>query len=310
MKNMRVAITGAAGYFGRRIIERLEKNEECEKIVGISRRKFDHSFKKLDYYQMDVRSDKIGQLFSKYGIDTVIHLAFVLNPIHDKKEMHSINVDGARNVLDSAIRAGAKKIIVTSSTMTYGAWPDNPEFLMESSPLRGHPKYYYNKDKVEIEKLCSTFKKKNPDIILTILRPCLVLGPNVNHFYSRIINWPILPLVGGANPDMQFIHEDDVAKAYEFFLMNDMDSVFNIVGEGTMKWKEVIEMAGKRAVKIPGFIVHSLLSLLWNLRLTEIPSEIPDFVKYRWVASGEKAKKVGFIPDYTSKEALYSFLKK
>ena len=308
---MRVAITGAAGYFGRKIIERLEKNEECEKIVGISRRQFNHSFKKLDYYQMDVRNAQLKNLFKKYDVDAIIHLAFVLNSIHDEKEMHNINVNGAKNVLEAAKYVGAKKIIMTSSTMVYGAWPDNPEYLTEESPLRGHRRYYYNKDKIEIEKLSNKFKEENPDILLTILRPCLVLGPTVNHFYSRLLDWPFLPLVDGKNPDIQFIHEDDVARAYEIFLMNDIPGVFNIVGKGTMKWKEIIEEAGKKAVRLPGFILYPTLSLLWNLHLTEVPPDVLDFIKYRWVASGEKAKKeAGFVAKYTTKETLYSFLKK
>ncbi len=307
---MKVAITGAAGYFGQRITERLEGNEACDKIVGISRRKFEHSFKKLDYYRMDVRSEELKQLFGKYEIDAVVHLAFVVNPIHDAKEMNSIDVEGARNVLEAAKQAGVKKVIMTSSTMVYGAWPDNPEFLTESSPLRSHPKYYYSKDKVEVEKMCGVFKKQNPDMIITILRPCLVIGPNVNHFYSRLVNWPVLPLVGGNNPGIQFVHENDIGRAYEFFLTNDIGGTFNIVGDGTMKWKEIIGAAEKRAVKMPGFIVYPILSLMWKLHLTESPPEILDFIRYRWVASGDKARKAGFTPDYNSKEALYTFLKK
>lgn len=310
LEGMRIAVTGVAGYFGRKIMERLEKNDEVEKVVGISRRKYHHSFTKLDYHRMDVRSKELGELFAKNEVDAVVHLAFVLNPIHNKKEMHSIDIEGARNVLDASKRAGIRKIIMTSSTTVYGTWADNPEFLTEESPVRPHPTYYYSRDKVEIEKMCNDFKKKNDDVILTIFRPCLVLGPTTNQFYSKLLNWPVLPLVGGSNPEIQFVHEDDVGRAYEFFLMNDFDGVFNIVGDGTMKWKEIIETAGKRAVKMPDSVIYPLLKALWALHLVGIPPEILDFVKYRWVASGEKAKKAGFVPEYTSKEALISFLKR
>lgn len=306
---MRVAITGAAGYFGRKIIERLDKNDEIEKILGISRREFNHKFKKMDYYRMDVRDVNLKNLFKKYSIDAVIHLAFVLNPIHNENEMHDININGFKNVLNATKHANAKKIIVTSSTMVYGAWQDNPEFLIEESPLRGHKRYYYNKDKIEVEKISREFAEKNKKIKLTILRPCLVLGPTVNHFYSRLLNWPFLPLVDGLNPDMQFVHEDDVARAYEIFLMNDIEGVFNITGNGTMKWKKIVETAKKKAVSLPSFILYPILSFLWKLRLTEVPPDILDFVKYRWVASNEKAKKeANFIPNYTTEETFRSFL--
>ena len=68
---MKVAITGVAGYFGRRLMERLEVNDKIEKVAGISRRKYDHNFTKLDYHRMDVRSSELGEFFSKNEVDAV-----------------------------------------------------------------------------------------------------------------------------------------------------------------------------------------------------------------------------------------------
>ena len=304
---MKVAITGVAGYFGRRLMERLEVNDKIEKVAGISRRKYDHNFTKLDYHRMDVRSSELGEFFSKNEVDAVVHLAFMLNPIHNKKEMYSIDIEGAKNVLEASRQAGVKKIIMTSSTTVYGTWPDSPVYT-EESPTRPHPTYYYSRDKVEIEKICRDFGEKNDDITMTTFRPCLVLGPTTEQFYAKLLKWPILPLVGGSNPEIQFVHEDDIGRAYEHFLMNDIGGIFNIVGEGTITWKRVIETAGKRAVKMPDSVIYPLMKMLWGLHLVGTPPEILDFVKYPWVASGEKAKKAGFVPEYTSKEALLSFL--
>lgn len=87
------------------------------------------------------------------GVDAIIHLAFVVSPMHDKKEMYDIDVNGTRNVIEAGIEAGVKKFIITSSTMVYGAWEDNPEWLTEDSPKRGHPTYYYNKHKIMVEEV-------------------------------------------------------------------------------------------------------------------------------------------------------------
>ena len=304
---MKLAITGVAGYFGRKIVQRLEEKEEVDYIFGISRRKFSHNFRKLDYRRMNVRNKKLGEIFKEKGIDALIHLAFVLNPIHNEREMHDINVGGAKNVLEAAEYAGIDKIIMTSSTMAYGAWRDNPEFLKEDSPLRGHLTYYYNKDKVEVEKMCNAFMERNPDISMVILRPCLVLGPTVEHFYAKLLNFPFLPLVDGENPRMQFIHEEDIARAYEHFLFNG-NGIYNIVGRGTMRWKEIIEESGRKAISLPGRILYPSLTLLWKFHFLSIPPEILDFIKWPWVASGEKAERAGFKANYTTKEALHSFL--
>jgi len=151
--------------------------------------------------------------------------------------------------------------------------------------------------------------KKFSDLDITILRLGLVLGPTVDHFYSRLLNWKFLPLVDGKNPEMQFIHEEDIARAYEHFLFIPSSGIFNIVGKGTIKWKEVIEMAGIRAINMPSILLRLVLSFMWRTHFTEVPPEILDFIKYRWVASGEKARKVGFEAKYTSRQTLQDFLK-
>ncbi|MDD3492855.1 MAG: NAD-dependent epimerase/dehydratase family protein, partial [Candidatus Thermoplasmatota archaeon] len=83
---MRVAITGAAGYIGRQVIQRLE-DDGGESIIGISRRKWNHQFSTLDYHSLDVRSSALPKLLEKKNVDAVVHLAFVVNPLHDEKEM-------------------------------------------------------------------------------------------------------------------------------------------------------------------------------------------------------------------------------
>jgi UDP-glucose 4-epimerase len=306
---MRVGITGAAGYFGKKIIERLEENERCEHIVGISRRPWQHEYDKLTYHRLDVRSDALPALFASHGVDTVIHLAFMLNPIHDEQEMHDINVNGTKNVLAAAAEAGVKKLLMSSSTTVYGAQPDNPRRLTEQHPRRGNEsRYYYARDKVRLEHICERWKQKHPGVIVTMLRPCLVMGPTVDQFYSHLLQWRMLPLVSGANPEMQFVHEDDVARAFEHFTVEDVGGVFNIVGDGTMRWRDIVETAGIRPVRIPRILLSPFLTLAWWLHLVEVPPAIIDFIQYQWVAAGDKAKKAGFTPRYSTRETLAAFL--
>ncbi len=306
---MRVGITGAAGYFGRNIIARLEENDDVEHVLGVSRRPWRHDYQKLTYRRLDVRSDALPGLFASHAVDTVIHLAFLLNPIHDEQEMHDVNVNGTKNVLAAASEADVKKLVMSSSTTVYGAQPDNPSRLTEKAPQRGRDsRYYYPRDKARLEEHCEEWKQAHPGVIVTVLRPCLVMGPTVDQFYSRLLNWRMLPLVSGANPEMQFVHEDDVARAFEHFTVEDVGGVFNIVGDGTMHWRDIIEMAGVRPVSIPRAILSPVMSLAWRLHLTEIPPGILDFIQYPWVAAGDKAKKAGFTPQYSTRETLSAFL--
>ncbi len=301
---MDVAITGAAGYFGRKIISLMEEDDFYARVIGISRRKWEHNFSKLEYHRMDVRNENLRDVFD--GVDAIVHLAFVVSPIHSQKEMYDIDINGTKNVIRAGIEAGVKKFVITSSTMVYGAWEDNPEWLTEEHEMRGHPTYYYNRHKIMVEKIAKEMLGDK----LIILRPCLVIGPTVSHFYVDLLNMPFLPLVDGRNPRMQFVHEDDVARAYDIVLKKNVKGIFNIVGEGVVRWKEVIEMAGRRAIKMPSWLIKSMLKIAWKVHATKFPPEILDFVTYEWVASGEKAKReLGFTPQYSSKEAVKSYLR-
>lgn len=307
-----IGITGASGYFGQHITAQLEDDPDCERVVGIDIKEPSRSFKKLDYHRLDVRDPGLCDLFKRQKVDTLIHLAFVLNPIHNAREMHDIDVNGAKNALRAAKASGIKHILFTSSAMVYGAWKDNPEWLTEASPLRGHPTYYYARDKVALEHLCEAFKRENKDVLFTTLRPCLVVGPNVEHFYSKLIlRAPVLPVIDGRNPRVQFIHEGDLARAYKIVLKKRVGGIFNIVGKGVLRWREVIKLSGKIALPVPSFLIYPMMAILWKLRVpfVEAPPGCLDFIRYPLVASGQKAvTKLGFVPRYSSREAAMAFL--
>ncbi len=64
----------------------------------------------------------------------MIHLAFIVNPIHDEDKMGRINLQGALNFLEAARRCAPERVLVSSYANVYGAWPDNPVPLPEEVP--------------------------------------------------------------------------------------------------------------------------------------------------------------------------------
>ena len=143
-----------------------------------------------------------------------MHLAFVLNPIRDEQTMYDIDVNGTANVLEAAAAAGVPHLLVASSTTAYGAWPDNPVPIPEEHPVRGLPDYEYARDKTEIDRLCQLWAAQHPDSTMTIVRPTIVFGPNVDNYIVRF--WtksPFVVLPDGRDADWQFVHEEDVVDA-------------------------------------------------------------------------------------------------
>ena len=135
MKN--VFITGVAGYIGMKIARALEDCPQVEKIIGIDVNTPLEIPKRLMFIKRDVR-EPMSDLLTEHNIDTVIHAAYVLHPIHDKNLMEDINKGGTRNILNASAETKVKHLLYTSSTTSYGFHADNPIPLTEESPLRGN----------------------------------------------------------------------------------------------------------------------------------------------------------------------------
>jgi UDP-glucose 4-epimerase len=98
----------------------------------------------------------------------VIHLAFILNPLHDEQLMHDVDVRGSKNVLDATAACEAEHLVVASSTSAFGAFPDNPPFLSEADPLGREPNYTCTSDKYEVEELIKGFREDHPEIKVAV----------------------------------------------------------------------------------------------------------------------------------------------
>lgn len=147
---MRILVTGASGYIGGKLLEVLAEKDWVKRLVGtdIKRPAFQHP--KYRFYDRDVRAP-MDDIFAADNIDTVVHSAYVLPPIHDTALMEDINKNGTRNVLSAAAAFKVRQILYTSSTTAYGFHPDNDVPLTEESPLRGNADMTYAKNKKEIE---------------------------------------------------------------------------------------------------------------------------------------------------------------
>jgi UDP-glucose 4-epimerase len=171
-----ILVTGAAGYIGGRMVEILCQKDWVETVVGTDIKQANQKLSKYQFIKRDIL-ESMDDIIGQNKIDTVVHTAYVLPPIHDKKQMEDINKGGSRNVLEACVKAGVKQILYTSSTTAYGFYPDIDSPLTEDSPLRGNDDFTYAKNKKEIEGIMRGFISSHPDITVTIVRPCFVVGP-------------------------------------------------------------------------------------------------------------------------------------
>ncbi len=303
-----LAITGVNSYFAKTVLPKLDSDPDIEKIVGIDIAPWTSEFKKVTFFQEDVRSKELPNLLK--NVDTVLHLAFIVDEIHDKKKTHAINIEGSKNVFNACAMNNVKKIIYTSSIAAYGAHPDNPIGITENYPLIENRDSYYSSDKVAVEEFLARFSEDHSDIILTIFRPPVIVGPNLNNFFVDGFKRKSTMSMKGRNPQIQFLHEDDLGEALYLAVKNDIPGIFNIAADDAITMRRLYELAGSKVIELPPGLLKFIVNVLFALRLQKMSQGWISLTEYSIVVSNEKFKKAtGWQPKYTTEEAFLDFMK-
>jgi UDP-glucose 4-epimerase len=305
----RVAITGVAGYIGGLLLSQLEEIETVERIVGIDTVPPKSNSPKLRFYGQDILKT-LADIFSENAVDSAVHLVFVVKSTHDKMRAQKVDIDGTLNFLEACRQARVKHILYLSSHTVYGAHPGNTRPFKEDSPPNPLNSFQYSEDKAEVERILGDFAMAHRDICVTTLRSCPVIGPNAANSVATLMFRPIMLRIAGYDPPMQFVHEYDLVKLITALLMQRKGGIFNVAGEGEVRYSEIARLAGRKTMVIPEKLFSFLIGFSWALHLqSESPPSGLDFIKYPPLVSTEKVKKeTGFRFNYSSREAIAAFL--
>ncbi len=312
---MKILVTGGSGYIGCNLVKTLAKKHPGWEILSTDIRSTEE-FKKLKKVKariLDIsnRIDTLGEI-KKFKPDSIVHLASIINPPPSMTEetQRLIDVEGTRNVLDGALLAKTKQIIITSSGAAYGYHKDNPEWLKETDPVRGHKHFAYSRHKKEVEDMLATYRKLHPKLTQLILRPGTVLGPTVNNLITDLFKKKSILGITGSKSPFVFIWDEDVMNIILLGIEKKKSGIFNLAGDGAVPMSDIAEILGKPYSPKPAWLLKTILGILKPLGLSQYGPEQLDFLRYRPVLDNSSLKKnFGYKPKYTSKEAFYSFLR-
>src|SRR5688572_11359702 len=303
----RVLITGLSTYWGGRLAEALEGFEQIEAIIGVDSRDPRRELERTEFVKVSNQHSLIQRIVRAAEIDTVIDTRLVVNSLaRAPRAAHENNVIGTMNILAACSGADSpvRKFVFKSSALYYGSESDDPAFFTEDMRRPHSPPTALERDIVEAEAAVNDFADKSPDVDVTILRCANVLGPDVDTGFTRMFSLPLVPMIFGFDPRLQFIHEDDIVHALEHAAFNPIPGTFNVAADGVLALSEAIDLVGKRAAPVlPPWGTGLLASPLRRLGF-RIPDEMINLLRFGRGMDNRAFKATGFEYGYTSRESV------
>jgi nucleoside-diphosphate-sugar epimerase len=303
MDVLSIAVTGASGLVGQPLLHALADHPDVERVVGLDVREPARRPRAAEFHRVDIAGAPLAPLLR--GVDVVVHLAGVVDPILDEGLMARVNVGGTQHVLEAAATVGAKRLVRVSSATVYGAWANNPVPLPETAALRPNPDFSPAVQGAEVERLLGVWKADHPDVVTTTLRAAPVVGPGAERLPARIILGRPPLRVRGANPPVQVVHVDDLVAALALAATTDLPGVYNVAADGWIPADDARALVGRvNTPGIPEELLTRALRRAWVLGFGDIPPGLVPYLVHPWVIENKRLREHGWVPHHTNEDAI------
>jgi len=306
LKGKKVLVTGAAGFIGSHLTEELIKKEAQVRVfvryksdggIGNLEEFPEEILEKIEIIRGDLKnSDSVNRAVE--GTEVIFHLGAMISIPYsyvDPRDFVETNVIGTLNVLKAAQKNKVKKIIITSTSETYGTAIYSPideqHHMQAQSP--------YSATKISADKLSeSFFRTYNLPII--IIRPFNTYGPRQSRraviptIIYQALNSDVINL-GSLSPKRDFTFVKDIVEGFikTAESENIIGETINICSDETASVKEIV----KKVEKIMG---EKLTILRDENKVRPETSEV-----FLLIGNNEKAKKLlGWEPKTSLEDGL------
>ncbi len=246
-KRKRVLVTGADGFMGSHLTERL-LNYNALVSVYVHNSDLKNIKGRLNKIMVGDIADKITtELIINNNPQIIFHLAaddYIKNSIEDQIKVNKTNLDGTLNVLEASRKLKElERLVFTSSCVVYGT---NLNPMKETDPFK--PNTPYAASKVGADAFCQSYFKTY-NIPISIIRPFNTYGPRktkdaIPLFIGLALKNNEIGLEGGGKATRDFTYIDDMIDAFLIMGM-DKSAIGEAVNFGTGKDIQIRELAEK-----------------------------------------------------------------
>lgn len=301
----RILITGAAGMIGRALTAEL--SQAGHSVIATDLRAPDALPPGVRFETLDVTTGAPAQVIGRERPEVIVHLASIVTPAPGmgRDLARRVDVDGSRKVLEAALAAGVRRLVVTSSGAAYGYHADNPVPLREDDALRGNPAFAYADHKRQVEEMLAQARRSHPALEQVVLRVGTVLGAGTDNQITALFRKPRLLAIRGCESPFVFIWTRDLARILLRAATDGPAGIFNVAGDGALGVSDLARRLGKPVRRVPAWGIKAALAVAHPLRLSRYGPEQVRFLQYRPVLANDALKQVfGYTPELTSAEVF------
>lgn len=210
---MTVLVTGASGFIGNRLVQKL-LTEEVE-VIGISRKKITFEKPRFKFLSLDLADEKALRKIPR-KIDVIFHNAAYIPPDTNEKyfgKCFSGNVMTTANIVKFTNTNQIKQLIVSSSISVYGIVTIGK--INESYTVQPTTFYGFSK-KIAEDVVSGQLKNTIPYTILrysSVYGPCMKQKTVVTQFIKQIKRGENITIWGSGERTQDFVYIDDVVNA-------------------------------------------------------------------------------------------------
>lgn len=233
----KIILTGASGFLGRNLIEKLVQNNF--EIIAVDVKKIDKTLiDKVTFFQMSIEEFLNKNITALDEADYIIHAASVLPYKGNKNEIESTNVNSTKLLVEEVSKRNLFLVYVSSSGI-YGKPDDIPvKTTTDFNPLDA-----YGKSKVRAEMYISNrLELQN----FVIVRPRTILGNKrggiFNIFFKLIKKNIPIPLPNNGRQIIQFVHVDDVSNLIIHLIKNKIYGVWPAASPNPLSINEYLDL--------------------------------------------------------------------
>jgi len=279
-----VLVTGAAGSLAKRVIARLHGQYN---VIAVDFRRKVETDAGIPSYLVELHKRGFEDIFASHKVDAVIHIGRIFAHEKTRQQRYNANVLGCKRLLDLCRKYKVGQVIIHSTYYVYGASAYNPALIDEDAPLKASEVTQDLVDSVELESLANIYLWKHPELNITILRPCNVLGPGVRNTMSILLSRSLVPVLVGFSPLMQFLHVDDMTDAMIAAFEQNKPGIYNVAPDDYVPYQEAVAQCGCRklpVLSIPPSLPKFVASVLnWN---AFFPPYLVNYFKYPVILDG------------------------